>query len=591
MNATGGHSYYGRTAELVRSAHTTGHLDRLLYAVVGRLVAVDAVLAALLVVFALWHGSSLLVLIPFVVVLLIATVPVTMPAAFTVANAVEARTLAHEGILVTGLSAVQEAATMEVLCIDKTGTLTENRQTLARVVPHAPDGEDGVLLLAAATCDTAAPSPLEQAILRAVAQRALAVPTRLRVVPFDPAIKRAEAYLESGGQLMRVVLGAPHAVQELAEPLAGLAEHADALAATGERVLAVAAGCGQHLSIRGLLTLGDAVRSDAPALVAALRALGVRVLMTSGDTLATARAVSRQVGLGDRLGARGDGPDDLLRYDGFANCYPEDKFRLVQALQRTGLIVGMTGDGVNDAPALKQAEVGIAVSSATDVAKAAAQVVLTRSGLADLVAVVHSGRRVYRRMLTWTIAKIARTFELAALLVVSYMVTGFFVCSLLLIALLVIMNDVVTLTLATDRATVESRPEMWNVRRLAAIGGMLAAGWVALGLGVLWTAHGMFALTETQVQTLMFAYLIYSAQASIYLARVRGRIWTRAPSVYVALATGGNAVVATLLASLGILTPAVPAGILAATAAAVVAATLLLDEIKVRALSTLQWAR
>ena len=160
-----------------------------------------------------------------------------------------------------------------------------------------------------------------------------------------------------------------------------------------------------------------------------------------------------------------------------------------------------------------------------------------------------------------------------------------------MIALLVVMNDVVTLTLATDRATVESRPEMWNVRQLVAIGGMLAAGWVALGLGVLWTAHGMFALSETEVQTLMFAYLIYSAQASIYLARVRGRIWTRAPSVYVALATGGNAVVATLLASLGILTPAVPAGILAATAAAVVAATLLLDEIKVRALSTLQWAR
>ena len=580
VTATGASSFYGRTAELVRSARSAGHLDQLLFAVVRHLVTIDAVLAAVLVAFALWSGADLLVLVPFLLVLVIATVPVTMPAAFTVANAVEARILAKEGVLVTGLSAVQEAATMDVLCVDKTGTLTENRQTLVAVVPLAADAEDDVLAWAAAACDESTQNPLDAAIIHALEQRALQSLVRQSFVPFDPEIKRSEAIVRQGEATVRVMLGSPQAVQEFASSLDGLMERVKQLAASGSRVLAVAVGTADHLAIRGLVALADTPRKDAAALIRALRDLGIRVLMVSGDTLATACAVGQQVGLGDRFGDAAASLTEPLQYDGFAQCYPQDKFRLVQTLQHSGRITGMTGDGVNDAPALKQAEVGIAVSAASDVAKASAQVVLTRPGLQDMIEVIHSGRRVYRRMLTWTITKIARTVELAALLAIGYIVTGFFVTSLLLIAVLVILNDIVTITLATDRAWISPVPERWNVKEIGKIASIFAVGWLVLAFSILWVAMKVLHLPISQIQTLMFVYLIYSAQTTIYLTRVRGRFWSFAPSRYVALATIGNVVIATTLGYLGILTAAVPATVLLGTLAAVLAATFVLDEVK-----------
>ncbi|MBX3024164.1 HAD-IC family P-type ATPase [bacterium] len=584
VTATGGRTFFGRTAELVRSARSAGHLDQLLFAVVRHLVTIDAILAAVLVAFALWSGAPLLELVPFLLVLVIATVPVTMPAAFTVANAVEARALAGEGVLVTGLSAVQEAATMDVLCVDKTGTLTENRQVVVAVVALATDSEDEVLALAGTACDASTQEPLEAAILEALRQRAVPLPARQSFVAFDPARKRSEATIERDGAVLRVVMGSPLVVQDLAGARPELAAQVERLAATGARVLAVAAGPDGALSIRGLVALADTPRRDAAALVQALRGLGVRLLMLSGDTLATARAVARQVGLGERFGDAAAAKLEPLRFDGFAHCYPQDKFDLVQTLQRSGRVTGMTGDGVNDAPALKQAEVGIAVSSASDVAKAAAQVVLTRPGLQDMIAVVHSGRRVYRRMLTWTLTKIARTVELAALLAVGYIATGFFVTSLLLIAVLVILNDVVTITLATDRAWISPLPERWNVAEIGKVAGLFAVAWLALAFVILaWALNGLH-LSVPQIQTLMFAFLIYSAQATIYLTRVRGRLWSFAPSRWVALATLGNVLIASAMGLFGLLAAAVPAFVLLATLAAVLATTLVLDELKLRLL-------
>jgi H+-transporting ATPase len=332
--------------------------------------------------------------------------------------------------------------------------------------------------------------------------------------------------------------------------------------------------------MRGLLALADTPRDDAAALVKALQSLGVRLLMVTGDSVTTAQAVSRAVGLGNRFGDVKGSLNDALDYDGFASCYPEDKFRLVQALQRFGR-VGMTGDGVNDAPALKQAEVGIAVNSATDVAKAAAKVVLTRPGLHDIVEVVSAGRRVYRRMLTWTITKIARTVELAALLTFGYLATGIFVTPLFLIVLIIVMNDIVTITVATDRAWVSPVPERWNVREIAKVASVLAVGWLALAFALLWAALKWWEMPIPQVQTLMFVYLIYSAQATIYLTRVRDRLWSLAPSRYVAATTIGNVIVASILGYYGILMAAVPLKILLGTLGVVLATAILLNEVKI----------
>jgi H+-transporting ATPase len=329
------------------------------------------------------------------------------------------------------------------------------------------------------------------------------------------------------------------------------------------------------------VALADAPREDAAALVKALQGLSIRVLMVTGDTPATAQAICREVGLGDRIGDLDETLKDPLQYDCAANIYPEDKFRIVQALQRSHLVTGMTGDGINDAPSLKQAEVGIAVSSASDVAKASAKVVMTRPGLQDIINVVSGGRRVYRRMLTWTITKIARTVELAALLTVGYIATGIFVVPLFLIVLIVVLNDLVTLTLGTDRAWVSPVPERWNVREIAKIAGILAAGWLVLAFSILWTCLNVLQLPIPQIQTLMFVYLIYSAQATIYMTRVRDHFWSFAPSRYVVAATIGDVIAVSGLAFWGIMMAAVPAVFLVGTLGAVLAVAFLLDEVKI----------
>jgi H+-transporting ATPase len=579
VTATGTRSYFGRTAELVRTASAASHLEQLLFAVVRYLVTIDAVLAAVLAGVALWRGESLLPLVPFFLVLLTATVPVTMPAAFTVANAVEARRLANEGVLVTGLSAVQEAATMDVLCVDKTGTLTQNRQRLAAVVALSDDTGDDVLAWAAAACDESTQSPIDLAILNAMRERSVRPHRREKFAPFDPATKRSEAWLRPDG--IHVVLGSPAVIALLAEPLPEFTSRVEELAATGARVLAVAAGAASHLRIRGLVALADALRDDAASLIRAIQGLGIRVLMVTGDTVATARAIGHQVGLGDRFGSADRALENPLQFDGFANFYPEEKFQLVKALQSTHRIVGMTGDGVNDAPALKQAEVGVAVQAASDVAKAAAQVVLTRSGLEGIVAVVSGGRRVFRRMLTWTITKISRTVELAALLTIGYIVVGFFLTPLVLIAVIIVLNDVVTITLATDRAWASPTPEQWNVGEIARLGGILAVGWLVLAFAILWVALTFWNLPVPQIQSLMFAYLMYSAQVTIYLTRTPNRMWSLLPSGYVAGATIGNVILASVLAARGLLMAPVPVGFLACTFAAILVVAMLLDQIKI----------
>jgi len=579
--ATGTKSYYGKTAELVRTAKSPGHLEQLLFTVVRYLAYVDAVLAVVLIGSALWNQSDLLQLIPFVIVLVIATIPVSMPASFTVANALEARRLAKEGALITGLTAIQEAATMEVLCVDKTGTLTQNRQTIAALVPFSGESDDDVLSWAAAASDESTQNPLDLAILNESKQKSLHPLIRKKFIPFDPATKRSEAYVDWKGKEFRVVMGSPMSLEKLAEPMPKLMERVEELSASGARVLAIAAGSEKHLTLRGLVALADAPREDAEALVKALRGLSIRVLMITGDTPATAQAVCHQVGLGDRIGDLDATLKNPLQYDCAANVYPEDKFRIVQALQRAHLVTGMTGDGINDAPALRQAEVGIAVSSASDVAKASAKVVMTRPGLQDIINVVSGGRRVYRRMLTWTITKIARTIELAALLTVGYVATGIFVVPLFLIILIVVLNDLVTLTLGTDRAWVSPVPERWNVGEIAKIAGILAAGWLVLAFAMLWVFMNVLNIPVPQIQTLMFVYLIYSAQATIYMTRVRDHFLSFAPSRYVIAVTVGDMVFVSAVAVIGIFMAAIPAVFVLGVFGAVFSAAFLLDELKI----------
>lgn len=469
VTAIGVNSSYGKTAELLRTAEAPGRLQTLLFNIIRYLAYLDVILAVILVITAFMHGTPWQDLLPFIVILFIATIPISMPSSFTVANSLEAKNLAKEHVLITGLTGIQEAASMDVLLVDKTGTLTNNRPEIECLVPFGQQKDSELLKLAAAACDDTSNDSISTAILAASKEQKLDLPKRTSFTAFDPVHKVSRAQIIQNGTHLNIVMGSPEVIVDIATIPHEFMDQVNLLSSKGSRVLAVASGENEELVCQGLIALADSPRSDAKASVEKIRQLGVRVIMLTGDTAGTARAIAEQVGIGTRIGTLKDALTNPLDFDGFANVYPEDKYKIVQALQKLGMVVGMTGDGINDAPALKQADVGIAVSTATDVAKLAAKAVLTKPKLSDITKVIDGGHRVYRRMMTWTITKLARTAELAALLTFGFIFTEFFPVSLSLIVFIVVMNDMVTLTLGTDKAWPTTVPEKWNMPQLAKI--------------------------------------------------------------------------------------------------------------------------
>ncbi len=568
---TGARTYFGRTTELVQTAQPQLHIEavvakivRWLFLIVGALLGVVAILSFL-------RGVPLLEMVPLLLVLLMSAVPVALPVMFTVSMAMGARELARRGVLVTRLSAAEDAATMDVLCVDKTGTITMNRLTVTGVVALGQWTESDVLRAGALASQEANQDPIDLAFLAEARARGVfdARPdsTPIAFAPFNAKTRRTEAIVEQDGQRQRVMKGA---VRTLAEACAMPAAEIDALearvsaaAAKGYRTLAVARGPeGGTPGLIGLVTLFDPPRADARQLIADLRALGVSVKMLTGDALAVAEDIADGVGLSNirrvaDLKAAGALPgneavDLLAGADGFAEVYPEDKYIVVQHLQAAGHVTGMTGDGVNDAPALRQAEVGIAVSSATDVAKGAASVVLTEPGLTNIVALVEQGRKIYQRILTWIINKISRTILKAGFVAIAFVVTGKFVVSAFAMLLLVFMTDFAKIALATDRVQPSRQPETWN------IGGFVA---VSVVLGVLMVAEALFALwigwtrldlatSDNALYTFSFLTLLYFAVFSIVSARERRRWWATMPGPALAIALAADALVGTVLSYL-----------------------------------------
>jgi len=585
VTATGARTLYGRTAQLVQTAKTASHLESVILAIVKYLVVLDTALVAGVLAFALLAGMPVGEVLPFALILLVASVPVALPTTFTLAEAVGAVELAARGVLVTRLSAVEEAAAMDVLCSDKTGTITRNELTVAALRAVPPYGEDDLLRLAALACDEATQDPIDLAVLQAARGRSLRIDRarRLRFVPFDPATKRSEAVVTEDGAEVRVVKGTPAVVASLCVPPVDPGEVAR-LASSGCRVLAVAAGASDGLRLVGLVGLQDPPREDSAALIGRLGGLGVRVLMVTGDAVDTARAVAARVGLGDRACPaevlREGHAGELLDHDVFAGIYPEDKFLLVQALQRAGHTVGMTGDGVNDAPALKQAEVGIAVANATDVAKAAASVVLTNPGLTDTLAAVETGRQIHQRMLTYTLNKIVKTIQVGLFLSLGLVATRVFVTTPHLVVLLLFTNDFATMALATDRVTAAPRPQRWHVRVivLSALG--LAAGWLLFSFATFFVGRDVLGLDVPRLQTLVFAMLVFSGQATIYLVRERRRLWASRPGGWLLAASAGDVLVVGLLATFGILMRPLSGAIVAGLLLAVGAWAVGLDALK-----------
>jgi H+-transporting ATPase len=591
VTATGTRTVFGKTAELVRLAKTKSHLETVIFAIVKYLVLMDVVLVGGVLVYALLTGRPMAEVLPFALILLVASVPVALPATFTVATAVGATELVGEGVLVTRLAAIEEAAGMDVLCSDKTGTITLNQLSVTALVACPPYTEAQVLERASVASDESTQDPIDLAIVQEARARGVATeaPAGRRFIPFDSATKRSEGIVPGAHGDRRVVKGTPATVLPLAGAAgAALAVEVDRLGGQGARVLAVVegeAGEGNVLQPVGLIGLADPPRPDAAQLIGHLRELGVRVAMVTGDAESTALVVAHQVGIGERvcpvetLRQAGDG---VLQHDVFAGVLPEDKFHLVQAFQRHGHTTGMTGDGVNDAPALKQAEVGIAVSSATDVAKAAASLVLTNPGLGNVVAAVRTSRRIYQRMVTYTLNKIIKTCEISLLLSVGLMLTGTFVTTPTLIVLLLFTNDFVTMAIATDRTTVPAAPTRWRIGPLMRAALTLASLILVMSFGVFFFARTVLELPLAQLQTLMFVLLVFSGQGTVYLVREHRYFWCSRPSRWLLGSSVADVLVVGAMASLGILMAPIPLWLLAATLGLVVVYLTGVDLIKVR---------
>jgi len=588
VTATGGHTYFGKTAELVKTAKTASHLQEIIFAIVKYLVILDAALVGALLVYAAFAHLPWSEVLPFALILLVASVPVALPGMFTVATALGALDMSRHGVLVTRLSAIEEAAAMDVLCTDKTGTITQNRLAVAQIAPLAGRSSEEVLRMAALASDAATQDPIDLAVLAAAKEQGapITVPPRLQFIPFDPATKRSEAiYAQVAGKL-RVTKGAPGAIISLVGHPENIADEVTRLAGRGERVIAVAAGAEDSLDLIGLLGLEDPIREDSKALVQNLKGMGVRVIMVTGDGPATARAVSLQVGIGDRVGSaeslRNGAGLATEQYDVFAGVFPEDKFRLVEGLQRQRHIVGMTGDGVNDAPALKQAEAGIAVSTATDVAKAAASIVLTESGLLGVLRAVETGRKIYQRMLTYTLNKIIKTVEIGIFLSVGVILTGTFVITPLLVVLLLFTNDFVTMSIATDHVSVSPQPDRWDIRTLMVTAGALAGLILILSFAVFFAGRDVLHLPLQQLRTLVFLMLVFTGQGNVYLVRERNRLWHSRPSRWLILSSAADVVVVSLMATSGIIMAPISWSLVVSLFAIVLIFLLAIDGLKVR---------
>jgi H+-transporting ATPase len=588
VTATGRRTFFGKTAELVRTATAPSHLTTLIFTIVKYLVAIDVILVLVILAYAVLGEIPLSEIIPFALILLVASVPVALPATYTLASALGSLELAKRGVLVTRLSAVEEAAAMDVLCCDKTGTITKNQLAVATLRAYPPHSDDDLLRLAALACEESTQDPIDLAILDAVNRRKLLAeaPRRLRFLPFDPSTKRSEAVLSQGDQTLHVVKGAPAVVAALTAGAVISKGDVDSLAGQGCRVLAVASGPEGHLELVGLVALLDQPREDSETVLQELNSLGIRVVMVTGDSSATAEAVAAKVG----IKGRSCPPDGLRQQDVsqsldcaiFAGVFPEDKFRLVQAFQNGGHVVGMTGDGVNDAPALKQAEVGIAVANATDVAKAAASLVLTKPGLSDVQAAVETGRRIHQRMLTYTLNKIIKTFQIALLLSLGLLLTGVFVTTPRLILLLMFANDFVTMSLAGDRVTFSRKPDRWRLWPLTVSAMVIAVAWLVLSFAVFLLGRDVFHLDLPRLQTLVFVALVFTGQATVYLVRERRHFWDSVPGFWLMLTSIAAILVVSILAAFGILMAPISPMLILGVFALVVTCSVLLDFLKIR---------
>jgi H+-transporting ATPase len=572
VDATGTRTYFGKTVSLLELAKPKLHMEEITVKVAHRLLMI--VLASLLIVFvyALLTGFQLAVVLPLAGVLLVASVPVAMPTMFTINMALGSAVLAKQGVLVTRLSASEDAATMDVLCADKTGTITMNKLFVEEEAPLNGFSESDVLLYGALASKEANQDPIDIAFLTAAAEAhiPLGAYSQMEFVPFDPKTRMTEATIDKAGEKFFVGKGSFDTIctacsisEENTKTLLKLTE---ALSAKGLRVIAVAKGTDRsRLQFVGLAGIADRIREDSRATLDQIRELGIAVKMLTGDSLPIARNIAQQIGLGDKISTmseieavqtQGKPLDSTIEdSDGIAQIYPEDKFTIVKTLQRIGHVVGMTGDGVNDAPALGQAEVGIAVKNATDIAKDSASAVLTVEGLGGIIAMIKTSRTIYQRIYSWALMMVARKLHIAGFVVVMLFLTHSFMLSITGTVLLLFLGDFVSMSISTDNVRSSLKPDSFDVSRLFGVSGSLgvlmtieSAIFAVAGLSY----FGLIGNVE-KIYTFGFAYLNLAGVFTLMIVRERNHFWKSRPSKILSITVLAEVLLVIAISILGVL--------------------------------------
>ncbi len=568
VTATGQQSYFGKTARLVEEAHTVSHFQRAVLKIGNYLIVIALALVTLILAVALSRGDSLVTSLQFALVLTVAAIPVAMPTVLSVTMAVGSRTLARRQAIVSRLSSIEELAGMDILCSDKTGTLTQNRLTMGEPFVVGGSSVTEVLGCAALASRAEDRDPIDLAVLEGAGDAALEGGTVTGFSPFDPVRKRTEAEVRGpDGERFRVAKGAPQVIMGLAVNAAEVGPEVDraveAFAGRGFRSLGVARSAeGEGWKFIGVIPLYDPPREDSKETIETAARMGVEVKMVTGDQLAIAREIGNQLGLGATIVDAGvfDSPEThqagliaaIEQADGFAQVFPEHKFRIVEALQSQGHIVGMTGDGVNDAPALKKADAGIAVSGATDAARAAAAIVLLTPGLSVIIDAIRESRTIFQRMNSYAIYRISETIRVLLFMTLSILVFNFYPVTAVMIVLLALLNDGAILAISYDRARPSERPEAWNMRNVLGVATVLGCIGVVASFGLFYLGERVFHLGRDMIQSLMYLKLSVAGHLTIFLTRTRGPFWSTPPAPILFAAVVGTQTLATLIAVYGV---------------------------------------
>ncbi|MHB1922392.1 MAG: plasma-membrane proton-efflux P-type ATPase [Chitinophagaceae bacterium] len=536
--ATGLTTTFGKTALLVQKAHPRLHMEEVVGNMVKILFSMVLVFLTLTIIISLFRGQPLLPILPLLLFLLISAVPVALPAMFTVSMSKGSQNLAAQGILVSRLSATEDAATLTTLCLDKTGTLTQNKLSVQEIMAAGKYEEREVLQYAVMASFAANNDPIDMAFLQKATEDKIDLTgfSQISFTPFSAANKRTEALIQKGKQQFRVIKGAYNTIKELChfrQP--DIDQKVEIWASKGFKTMAVAISQNEVASLVGLAALIDPPLPDSGKMITQLKGLGVKVKMLTGDALPIAKEIALQVGVGEDIVAasllRNDPPSTdihpiIISHNGFAEVLPEDKFNIVKSLQQYQEITGMTGDGVNDAPALKQAEVGIAVKNATDVAKQAASVILLNNGLEGIINLITTGRVIHHRITNWVVSKISKTLATVAFVCMAYILTGEFVVDAFDMVLLLFIIDFASLSLSTDTVSWSRNPESWALKPLMIKGCMLGILTFLEALFWLYAGKNYFGITGLkQLHSWGFSILFFSSVFNILVIRTPGRFY------------------------------------------------------------------